>query len=680
MGLRHTLPPGPIAPVRPPSISSTRPVFFGLAVLFTSLLACDATLLRPAEASLRLSERSIDFGETGLGREEVRVLEVHNDGRALLRVRLALASAVFAIEPRELTVPGGGTERVRITFRPELTGAAEATLEVWTGELQQVVVLKGTGISADPCRDRPDGASCSLACLEEDAVCRDGRCTGAPRTCDDGNPCTLDACDPQGGCTNLETIEVCPSPESPCLVPVCDRESGCGIVDAQDGTACGPADCQQAHVCISGACVVRAVPEGASCGEESICQPRGVCRNGVCERPEPSLRPAWYGEPDLLEDARLLLADASGTVFVVPEYLRTGLHALTATGQPLFSRPDIGGTGFMIQGSALLFAGEGEIRAVSPATGADLWTLPLRSALGAFVAAGGEAPEELHVGWMASAGPDSVWVAFGGVGRPPGETSPRGVLWLLRLRHDTGKVLFLNELAEGVGSPAIDEQGRIFVLTGDHNRPRVGELDPHTGHVLWSLPVVGFSRPMSAASGNVAVYGFETGLYGSGRQWWSLPLQARWSDGWHSFNFFSSVTDGQTLFLDAVERETPERARRLFAIDVATGAVRGYSDPANAFSQPLLTTSGTVLTIARRNYSHELVEFDADGREILRCPLPHSRRTALDPVLTGEWLVLGEDASSGPPRLVGYPLPGRREAQSGWTNGHGNSQRTRRAR
>jgi len=38
-----------------------------------------------------------------------------------------------------------------------------------------------------------------------DIVTEDGDCVNVPINCDDGNPCTLDSCDPAMGCVTMPT-------------------------------------------------------------------------------------------------------------------------------------------------------------------------------------------------------------------------------------------------------------------------------------------------------------------------------------------------------------------------------------------------------------------------------------------------------------------------------------------
>lgn len=77
----------------------------------------------------------------------------------------------------------------------------------------------------------PDGAACNDgdACTTGDA-CAAGVCVGIPRDCDDGNPCTDDACDAATGCRHAANTAACDDGD-PCSAPdvcsggVCDGAS-----------------------------------------------------------------------------------------------------------------------------------------------------------------------------------------------------------------------------------------------------------------------------------------------------------------------------------------------------------------------------------------------------------------------------------------------------------------------
>jgi hypothetical protein len=125
---------------------------------------------------------------------------------------------------------------------------------------------------SDPCDDEDE-------CTETDA-CTDGVCIGVPKDCDDGNPCTNDACDPSlaGGCINdnmdvpcddgdaCTEIDMCVDGEcvagdnepdcddhNPCTADMCDSDAGCKnlniVTECDDGNPCTADD-----MCANGTC------------------------------------------------------------------------------------------------------------------------------------------------------------------------------------------------------------------------------------------------------------------------------------------------------------------------------------------------------------------------------------------------------------------------------------------
>jgi hypothetical protein len=169
----------------------------------------------------------------------------------------------------------------------------------------------------------PDGTVCipSSRC-EEQGRCQAGACVGAPRLCDDDDPCTVDACSPMEGCVN--TAVVCPQPSNPCKVGVCRRTSGCGEENAADLAVCGSVDCVTANLCLAGACRPLPTPEGTLCAPATPCQGEGKCTSGECVKPDAGdLRPAFSqrlggvpvaepGGPVLLVHERGLYASVCG--------------------------------------------------------------------------------------------------------------------------------------------------------------------------------------------------------------------------------------------------------------------------------------------------------------------------------------------------------------------------------
>ena len=89
--------------------------------------------------------------------------------------------------------------------------------------------------------------------------------------CDDANPCTEDACDPETGCSNppVDVESLC-GDDNPCTADSCDPATGCvndgsGLSgDCDDGDPCTSGEaCQGDGICAGG--------EPADCGDENPC-------------------------------------------------------------------------------------------------------------------------------------------------------------------------------------------------------------------------------------------------------------------------------------------------------------------------------------------------------------------------------------------------------------------------
>ena len=189
-------------------------------------------------------------------------------------------------------------------------------------------------------KTKADGTACSddKACTTDD-VCDGGLCAGKPVTCDDNNPCTTDACDPETGkcsataldgtgcddgdkCTVGDSCEsgkcsggqatTCPD-AGPCSEVTCNgatgkcsgkqRADGSGCTDGNactegdvcDGGLCAgkPVNCDDANPCTKDACDAQSgqcnvggaathAPDGTACDDGDKCTLSEACKSGVC--------------------------------------------------------------------------------------------------------------------------------------------------------------------------------------------------------------------------------------------------------------------------------------------------------------------------------------------------------------------------------------------------------------
>jgi len=143
---------------------------------------------------------------------------------------------------------------------------------------------------ANPCTtdacDKKSG-SCtftnnSAACDDGDActigdTCVEGGCKGAPKTCNDSNPCTADACDKTtGNCSATPASGDCDDGNACTENDVCTEGTckGAGIT-CDDKNPCTDDTCDKAKGCTF-------TPNAATCDDGSVCTKGDVCKEGTC--------------------------------------------------------------------------------------------------------------------------------------------------------------------------------------------------------------------------------------------------------------------------------------------------------------------------------------------------------------------------------------------------------------
>jgi hypothetical protein len=182
-----------------------------------------------------------------------------------------------------------------------------------------------------------DGASCTDgdACNGVE-LCLAGACKpGKNVVCDDADPCTIDSCDPTGGCVHASEVDGTPCHDdsvctqgdqckggvceagkalgcddsNACTDDTCDPASGClhlGVKDGtvcDDGNTCSTGDRCQAGYCVAtggttcddgnpctkdgciaatGACKFTNVVNGTACDDSDGCTGPDVCQSGTC--------------------------------------------------------------------------------------------------------------------------------------------------------------------------------------------------------------------------------------------------------------------------------------------------------------------------------------------------------------------------------------------------------------
>jgi MYXO-CTERM domain-containing protein len=182
----------------------------------------------------------------------------------------------------------------------------------------------------------PDGTACDNGTQCDGwESCQGGTCVPdpSPPVCEDGNPCTHDVCLPESGCSRTRLPEGTPCADAdpcngeevcqqgacqpgpaldcddgdPCTVDACSADAGCAHIVAPDGTACGTAPCDSA-TCHGGQCG----PTDTRCDDGDPCttdrcdpaagcqyDPAPGCLSGGprcgCVGAAPGPSPRWWG-------------------------------------------------------------------------------------------------------------------------------------------------------------------------------------------------------------------------------------------------------------------------------------------------------------------------------------------------------------------------------------------------
>jgi hypothetical protein len=93
---------------------------------------------------------------------------------------------------------------------------------------------------------------------------------GVALDCDDGHPCTADACDPKEGCFHVPDSSLCED-DTACEYHICDAVNGC--VSVSKSGNCDDGDpCTEKDSCTEGDCA----------GQPVVCDEGSACEQGEC--------------------------------------------------------------------------------------------------------------------------------------------------------------------------------------------------------------------------------------------------------------------------------------------------------------------------------------------------------------------------------------------------------------
>lgn len=212
---------------------------------------------------------------------ELRVADHDSNGVPDVRVefdRTSLLNALPVDGAATVSVAGTlGTKQFEGVARIEVTTCSPTTkcpLGDADPQCNEAVCLPGVGCSVAP---KPDGTGCEDgdACTVEDS-CNGGHCEGSSLTCNDGNLCTDDACDPVEGCKY--TGNTAP----------CDDGDLCTVADSCSDTVCGgePRDCDDGSVCTDDGCDPASgcihANNTVACDDDDACTLDDLCTEGSC--------------------------------------------------------------------------------------------------------------------------------------------------------------------------------------------------------------------------------------------------------------------------------------------------------------------------------------------------------------------------------------------------------------
>ncbi len=260
-------------------------------VFLLCLSACRPTPAKPVVLEPVVATPPLVMLEGWVGFDTTTRVELLNPNQVAVETSVDSSTTELVVAPTVTLAPGESTA-LPVTYRPSAAGRALAELRFTGGALVTFELFARTPPACPPVDEchpstfdptsgacvhqtASNGTACSspFACFAS-ATCLNGQCVGSATTCDDHDRCTTDVCGTLG-CGALDATGACPFSTNPCEAPVCDADAGCGLANLDDGTPCGPRTCDEARVCIEGACVTRRAPRTQGCLEVWLGHPGG---------------------------------------------------------------------------------------------------------------------------------------------------------------------------------------------------------------------------------------------------------------------------------------------------------------------------------------------------------------------------------------------------------------------
>jgi hypothetical protein len=135
-----------------------------------------------------------------------------------------------------------------------------------------------------------DGNVCTQTdkCRVAAGTCASGSCSSASISCDDGNPCTADSCNPLTGCvhTLVTNGTTCDDGNACTQTDTCQA----GVCTGANPVTCAALDqCHVAGTCnvVTGICSNPGKPNGTTCSDGDACTQTDTCQASVCTGSNP---------------------------------------------------------------------------------------------------------------------------------------------------------------------------------------------------------------------------------------------------------------------------------------------------------------------------------------------------------------------------------------------------------
>lgn len=260
------------------------------------------------EGTLEITPQDVVFSPLYAGVPQTHRLRLTNTGNGRLNLALSIEDvegpATFTASPSQVTLAPGDqvTVVVGASVSAEDVAAATATLRL-QGDGQERSVFVVASIRPQPTCD--DGNPCTidafdsetLSCTHENeldfvacddanacterTMCRAGQCVGDAISCVDDVACTVDSCDPQVGCVFEPAPSRCDDDDA-CTDDICRPDTGCENPPLEEGAMCASNGCASVGICQQGVCNEFPVPDGVPCDDLDRCTLDETCQAGVC--------------------------------------------------------------------------------------------------------------------------------------------------------------------------------------------------------------------------------------------------------------------------------------------------------------------------------------------------------------------------------------------------------------